>query len=353
MLGRAKLLIRQWYDLKTVCDTEFEMSVWTALDRYIRSGCFERTELARFLCFHYDLSYTELVRLWRSKHGEDKSSATLKSKIFFISKSLEDVFDTEDMTVITAFTTHNEEALIKLKKKITVLFDYFNYGDDRFAKDLVISDCLLDNSMISDLEEDCDIQRYAISDCETELQVLRSLSRSSILDYIDVCDKKKLNYLISVMNKPVYGKHINNSNGNQTTRKAVNQDKIDLLIALNKVDVTDLNELYDRSDSKLGEVDVDRTAIKHEDIETIEHKVENKMVTEFGLADYDTLYEIVKKRQNDTSNILLDKDKREKQRKRILQARKLFTKEGMQALMNSVDPSEVIYFMNGNLDSSE
>lgn len=317
--------------------TELQRVVVSRLKNYIVECSFSKSKITQFYCKNYDKSYSQLTVLWEAEFGTKKSEDGVRGQFGAISRQLIELFGdigtieialkTVDKNVDKASDKEKSEA-VKFLKDLLLKIDGLEQTDDvtgtiPFAVDINKLAVLSETSKV-----------YELSECQTELKLLKALSIRGIQALFDDIDSDKFSYLLQVLNQPVIVNEIQEYEKNGKTRQAykkrVNMSKVELLKEFEIITPTKLRapkNLKIKEDISSSEA-VSDVAEKIEPV-TIQSGIVPKAELPFRFDDMSELCGVIQERLNGDMKITADSEQRTKNVAYLKRVFGLFTSEGL------------------------
>lgn len=207
----------------------FADEVYKELVSFVKSGCFIKSKISKFICENYYLGASQLVEKWNSAlSSEDgksyKTSNTFRSQISILSSHLYDLFCINADDLYSAFITCDVNTL----KNISNIISSVELDDIDYLSTLVFNI----EKYLGSLEFESDVPD--LESCINEIKVLHCLEKSYIEEILSFLDKDKLRYIVGLMKKPLFvssHSQVRNSKGNITksVTKELNRGKASVL----------------------------------------------------------------------------------------------------------------------------
>ena len=197
-------------------DSEFNFSETTKqcfyfLDKFIRSGSLTKTKQANFILKYYDYPDTVLASNYKRLYDEELLESNVKSIKYRTNQKFESLIGTV-VSIENAFYSNDELYLMEMINKIKC-FD---------SVDLTMDD-ILSNDIIREILKKTDTyEEFNISECSEEIEFLATLSKKNIEKNMSRLSITKLNYILSVLEQPLY-----------KSQSGVNKEKQELMLLFN------------------------------------------------------------------------------------------------------------------------
>lgn len=166
------------------------------IDKFIRKGSLGKTEDSKYILRYYDYPDSVLAKNFKRLYDKDIAESTIRTTKFRMNKKFETMFvsasELEDSLMSSNLDNLNEiVGKIKYSSSSDLTMDDFFYSD-------------LIKEIINSSEE---YKEYDLEECKTELDFVSKLSKKNIRHLMDKLDKTKLNYIISLLEEPIYNTH--------------------------------------------------------------------------------------------------------------------------------------------------
>lgn len=342
-----KYLIRQ---IKP--STELQKAVVSRLKNYIVECTFSKSKITDFYCKNYDKSYSQLSALWKTVFGTVKSEDSVRGQVGAISRQLIELFGGVN-TIETALQNADKSSdkvsdeerneAIRFLRDLILKIDGLEQVDDE--TDMILF--AVDINKLAGLSSTSNV--YELSDCRTELKLLKTLSVRGIQSLFDDISTDKISYLLQVLNQPVIINEVQEYEKDGRTRhvykKRVNMNKVELL---KEFEVITPAKLRTQKNSKVKEgiSSVEDISKSVENIKPVvaESGVEPKAELPFRFAEMIELCEVIQERLNDSYSADAKKNAKNISTLKLLFG--LFTKNGLRSYLARYDGEEISQVIN-------
>lgn len=326
---------------------------------YVESAKWTKSDVTALYCKNWRKTYPELRLIFEEEGFKSRSEVTIRSQISELSRnlcemfcdcqSIADAFRIASGKYVEGMTKEDGKKFIsRLGLKLRMLQGYV---DDPFAKKLGVR--------LFDFDIDCVTEnKYKISECTKELELLKTLSNESIKALCDEVDADKIAYLLQELNKPLLlsQRSEKQKKGSENTYKVnrlvVNTAKIDILQALDLIVPKKIKPVGFKN-SQVNEEDISVDAVT-ELAEAISEPVENikpvvpvsgiapKAELPFRFDDMSEICDVIQERLNGDMRASTDDIKKRGNNIAALKTIfSLFTKKGLKAYLTKFGGVEI------------
>lgn len=311
---------------------------------YVESAKWTKSDVTALYCKNWRKTYPELRLIFEEEGFKSRSEVTIRSQISELSRnlcemfgdcqSIADAFRIASGKYVEGMTKEDGKKFIsRLGLKLRMLQGYV---DEPFAKKLGV--CLFD------FDIDCVTEnKYKVSECTKELELLKTLSNESIKALCDEVDADKIAYLLQELNKPLLlsQRSEKQKKGSENTYKVnrlvVNTAKIDILQALDLITPKKIKPVgFKNSNINEENLSVDAVTEPVENIKPVApvSGVEPKAELPFRFDEMSELCEVIQERLNGDMRASTDDiKKRENNIVALKTIFSLFTKKGLKAYL--------------------
>jgi len=311
---------------------------------YVESAKWTKSDVTALYCKNWRKTYPELRLIFEEEGFKSRSEVTIRSQISELSRnlcemfgdcqSIADAFRIASGKYVEGMTKEDGKKFIsRLGLKLRMLQGYVN---EPFAEKLGVR--------LFDFDIDCVTEnKYKVSECTKELELLKTLSNESIKALCDEVDADKIAYLLQELNKPLLlsQRSEKQKKGSENTYKVnrlvVNTAKIDILQALDLITPKKIKPVgFKNSNINEENLSVDAVTEPVENIKPVApvSGVEPKAELPFRFDEMSELCEVIQERLNGDMRASTDDiKKRENNIVALKTIFSLFTKKGLKAYL--------------------
>lgn len=162
---------------------------------FVQSGVFTHSKASKFISQNFRLSLNDLVVLWKTEFGKEKSVNTIRGQVSTTSQELYKLFGVQ----------FSEELINCEPKRVADILNSFEVSCLTF-KD-IFSDEL--NTQVAEMY--C-TEDFSIEDLAAEISVLSKFKKENIKGYLSNLSSSKLAYIKKALDKPIVVDHEVNAN---------------------------------------------------------------------------------------------------------------------------------------------
>lgn len=333
--------------------TELQKSVVLSLKNYIIKAKYSNSKMAAFFGKYYNKSYSQLVSLWEQEFGTVKSEDTLRGQLGTLSRQLVDILGSVDVI---------DTALKNVSKDNNEILDSERREAENYLKELLtkingleqVDDINGNISFAVDIQKIIDLpeseNKYEISDCTSEIKLLKALSSRGIEELLSEVNAEKIGYLLKVLDQPLMQtetrEHTKDGKDRISYSKRVNLEKIKLL---EEFEVVSPARLRAPKNSKVKEDIPVVEAVVKADAEinpvAIQVGVAQKADLPFRFSSMEELCEVIQKRLNDASPFTQDTGQRIKNVSTLKRIFALLTADGLAEYLNKYIDGDITQAM--------
>lgn len=294
------------------------VEIFKLLVGFVEACPFSKSKNYKFLCRNWRLDYGSLNRVWVSEGGKSKKQATFRVQASSLSNMLYSMFPSfsRELFVSDIYDEATEQGYQEIKATMEVIRVSSGYPDELFISE--VSSCT-DNL--------CPDGAVSAEDCLTTAAQLKPLLKSEISAYLGSVDQDQLKYILSVLQKPLFG----------VRSVECNTEKVALLKAIGE------------SNAVLP------CASQEKPVKVREVFVEVPEKSPYNLAIGKSLSDVITKRANEritpeeTAKYLrLSEAEKAKRKRTLVKLLLLFTEEGLQKQLSHYNSLELCEVLNGD-----
>lgn len=318
---------------------------------YVESAKWTKSDVTELYCKNWRKTYPELRLIFEEEGFKSRSEVTIRSQISELSRnlcemfgdcqSIADAFKAASGKYVEGMTKEDGKKFIsKLGLKLRMLQGYV---DEPFTKKLGVR--------LFDFDIDCVTEnKYKISECIKELELLKTLSNKSIKALCDEVDADKMAYLLQELNKPLLlsqraeKQKKGSENTYKVNRLVVNTAKIDILQALDLITPKKIKPVGFKN-SQINEETTSVEAVvkadeKNEPV-VCESGVTPKVELPFKFAEMTELCEVIQERLKKVLVLSDDLQKRANNITYLKGVFNLFTSEGFRTYLSKYPSGDI------------
>lgn len=334
--------------------TELQKSVVLSLKNYIIKAKYSNSKMAAFFGKYYNKSYSQLVSLWEQEFGTVKSEDTLRGQLGALSRQLVEILGSVDVI---------DTALKNVSKDNNEILDSERREAENYLKELLtkingleqVDDVTGNISFAVDIQKIIDLpeseNKYEISDCTSEIKLLKALSSRGIEELLNEVSAEKIGYLLKVLDQPLMQTETREYTKDGKDRisyfKKVNMEKIKLL---ERFEVVSPARLRAPKNSKIKEDISSSEAVSDvtEKFELVTAKsgVAPKAKLPFRFDDMNELCEVIQERLNGSMKNIDDEEQKTQNIAYLKKVFDLFTKNGLKAYLSRYEDGEINQVIN-------
>lgn len=318
---------------------------------YVESAKWTKSDVTALYCKNWRKTYPELRLIFEEEGFKSRSEVTIRSQISELSRnlcemfgdcqSIADAFRIASGKYVEGMTKEDGKKFIsRLGLKLRMLQGYV---DEPFAKKLGVR--------LFDFDIDCVTEnKYKVSECTKELELLKTLSNESIKALCDEVDADKIAYLLQELNKPLLlsQRSEKQKKGSENTYKVnrlvVNTAKIDILQALDLITPNKIKPVgfknSDISEENLSVDTITETSEKFESI-SIQSGIDQKVDLPFRFSEMSEICDVIQERLNGDLKITDDSEQRTKNVAYLKRVFNLFISEGLKKYLNKFSGGDI------------
>lgn len=317
---------------------------------YVESAKWTKSDVTALYCKNWHKSYLELRLIFEEEGFKSRSEVTIRSQISELSRnlcemfgdcqSIADAFRVASGKYVEGMTKEDGKKFIsKLGLKLRMLQGYV---DEPFTKRLGVR--------LFDFDIDCVTEnKYKVSECAKELELLKTLSNESIKALCDEVDADKMAYLMQELNKPLLlsQRSEKQKKGSEDTYKVnrlvVNTAKIDILQALDLITPKKIKPVGFKNSNISEENFVDAVTEPVENIKLVApvSGVAPKATLPFKFAEMSEICEIIQQKLKGVLVLSDDPQKRAHNIANLKRVFDLFTSEGLRTYLSKYPSGDI------------
>ena len=171
---------------------------------------FTKSKTSIFICQNYTKDCETITNIWNRTHTKHKSQKTFSSQISTLSSHLYKMLGTNCFDVIIA---DNKEGMNEVRLRLNL-----------FTEDITFTDYPIEMFQYY-VSDNYSGKEYSLEECSNEIEMLKTLRRSALSEYMEKADSDNLSYLKTVLNTPLLNQHT----------KKVNEKKLELIKRLDTI----------------------------------------------------------------------------------------------------------------------
>lgn len=179
---------------KGVCD-EDAILLFNDVVTFVESCSFSKSETTKFICKHWRLTARQLVSLYQSETGVDKSANTFRSQKSTLSTQLYGLLPDFEPVVFSA-EFQNDKDILDKRSSLRACIDALDI-EDTYPSSIFCSE------VTNYFDDSFSKKTFSLDECQTEIKALRLLKRSNLYNFLDQLDSDKLKFILSVLNSPL------------------------------------------------------------------------------------------------------------------------------------------------------
>lgn len=290
--------------------------VFRRLAEFVEAGSFTKSKNMKFLCRYWNRSYDDLGRIWVSQGYKEKNQETFRVQASNLSKMLFSLFPTfcRELFLAEEVMEDDEADFAEIEATIDALENSSGLPEEMFIGEVLY------------YPDDVHYKKgISVDDCRNAIKKLKPLMRSEVFRYLDDVDTDQLRYILSVMERPLFG----------ARATACDPEKLELLKAFGASESADLTETGRKA-------------------EAVKMFIEVPEKTPYNLAFSKSLSDILTQRPNDRLTYEEIKEwtemsgkERDEYKRKLANFLLVFTEEGFRRQMAHYNPLAVSEVLNG------
>lgn len=230
-------VVRSQYELRGL--QKYMIEVFDLLDAFVTGGLNTKNEAMAYVCSNWLLPSKDAYKSFVEATGSTVSYSAFRVELNNISLQFMKIFP---FRLVLAFG--DGTSIAPDREKLDYIYTICQAvlqntsGGDITAKDILVNEVIA----LADYDRP---RPFTVSECSNEIKVIKTLSKSSVFNFIDNCDREKLTYVVKCLNEPLLIKRKGERG------KTLNSIKLDFLLAFNMADSTGLGEDTENSNKDL------------------------------------------------------------------------------------------------------